>query len=332
MSANIFTGCEQVGVSSSSREAWLEARRGLLTASDMAAVLGKDPYKSALDVWVDKVEGPEDEPLTIESPAFWGINLEQQIARIVSMYYDWEYIEGGDLMRSKETSFLGCTLDGSCKPPDESEWGLYEGKTTGVFLAKDWDDKNDMPPIRVLIQVQHQLLVTRAPYAMVFCLIGGNTPRLIRIPPHAEFQAGLIEKGAEFMEMVRTGVQPDPDHRSKNALDRLYPEEMAGKIVDLPVEALEWVTEIQLANEKIKALSDRVDHLKNLLRATQGDAQYGRLAQMVGGKGACKWAVTRRGAYEVAATSFRQLLLVKDLPKELRNVPGRLVKAAELTE
>lgn len=330
MSANIFPACELVGVSSSNREPWLEARRGLLTASDMAAVLGQDPYKSALDVWVDKVEGPEDEPLTIDSPAFWGINLEQYIARIVSMYYEWEYQEGGELLRSKLASFLGCTLDGSAKPPSESEWGLYEGKTTGVFLAKDWDDKNDMPPIRVLIQVQHQLLVTGAPYAMVFCLIGGNTPRLVRIEPHTEFQQGLIVKGEEFMEAVARRERPAPDHRSKNALDRMFPTEMAGKVVDLPVEALEWVTELQLIGEEIKRLVERQDHLKNLLRATLGDAQYGRLPQMVGGKGAFKWASVNRGAYEVPAASFRQLLAVKELPKPLRNVPGRLVKPAEI--
>lgn len=329
---DLFPACELVGVSSATREAWLEARRGLLTASDMAAVLGKDPYKSSLDVWVEKVHGPEDEPLTIESPAFWGINLEQYIARIVSMYYEWEYVEGGDLLRSKEHPILGCTLDGLAKPPGEARWGLYEGKTTGVFLAKDWDVENDMPPLRVLIQVQHQLGVTGAPYAMVFCLIGGNTPRLIRIEPHAEFQSGLRQTAAEFMDLVQRRIQPAPDHRSKSALDRLHPEEMAGKVVDLPGIALEWVTEIQLIGEKMKVLHDRQEHLKNLLRATLGDAQYGRLPHVVGGKGACKWATIKRSAYSVEASSYRQLQLVKALPKELAMLPAPMALPPQLPD
>lgn len=332
MSANIFAGCEPVGVSSNSRSAWLEARRGLLTASDMAAVMGLDNYKSALDVWVDKVHPVEDAPLTIESPAFWGINLEQYIARIVSMYYSWDYVEGGDLLRSKEFPQFGCTLDGHTRPPGESEWGVYEGKTTSVFLASDWDQESAMPPLRVLIQAQHQLLVTKAPYALVFCLVGGNTPRLVRVEPHAEFHASIVQAGSEFLQLVAKGIQPGPDHRSKTALDRLHPEEMSGKVVDLPSEALAWTLELQEILVEIKRLTQRAEHLKNLLRATMGNAQYGRLGQPIGGKTVWKWGTVHRDAYEVPEGSYRQLLAVKDLPKELRNLPARMATAAQIPE
>lgn len=329
MSALLFPACEPVGVSNSERAAWLEARRGILTASDMSAVLGKDPYRSPMDVWADKVHGAEDVPMTIDSPAFWGTHLEQTIARIVAIYHSWEYEEGGDLLRSKSAPFMGCTLDGSCKPPGESEWGVYEGKTTGVFLANDWDEESQMPPLRVLIQVQHQLFVTGAPYAMVFCLIGGNSPRLVKIDPHVEFQLGLAASAEEFLGLVRRRVMPEADFRSKNALDRLYPQEMAGKLVDLPGEALQWVDELQRIGEQQKKLGDRQDALKNLLRSTLGDAEYGRLATLVGGKGAIKWKTIERGSYEVKASKYRQLQIVKELPKHLKNAPAPMVLAAK---
>jgi len=41
------------------REAWLKGRRDGLGGSDMAAILGEDPYKGAIDVWLSKVEGME---------------------------------------------------------------------------------------------------------------------------------------------------------------------------------------------------------------------------------------------------------------------------------
>lgn len=329
MSANLFEEfCEPVGVSSATRSAWLEARRGLLTASDTAAIMGKDPYKSALDVWVDKVHPKQDKPLTIDDFAFWGLNLEQTIARIVSIYYDWDYTEGGDLLRSKAHPQLGCTLDGITKPPGEAQYGVYEGKTTSVFLANDWDVESAMPPIRVLIQAQHQLLVTGAPYAMVFCLIGGNTPRMVRVEPHADFHESIIQSGKEFLQLVADGIQPAPDHRSKTALDRLYPAEMTNLVVDLPSEAMAWTLELQEILSEIKRLEVRRDHIKNLLRATLGDAHYGRMGQAVGGKQVWKFGTIKRDAYEVAECSYRQLTPVKELPKALRNIPARMVLAA----
>lgn len=41
------------------RDWWLDARRKGLGGSDMAAILGEDPYKGAIDVWLSKVEGLE---------------------------------------------------------------------------------------------------------------------------------------------------------------------------------------------------------------------------------------------------------------------------------
>lgn len=41
------------------REWWLDARRRGLGGSDMAAILGEDPYKGPIDVWLSKVEGLE---------------------------------------------------------------------------------------------------------------------------------------------------------------------------------------------------------------------------------------------------------------------------------
>ena len=53
------------------------ARRHGLGGSDVAAVLGLDPWRSPLDVYVDKVEGSQR---TENAPMQWGNRLEAPIA------------------------------------------------------------------------------------------------------------------------------------------------------------------------------------------------------------------------------------------------------------
>jgi len=332
MAEHLFPACRPMGVSSSDRPAWLAARRQILTASDLAAILGKDPYRSALDVWVDKVQPPEDEDVTIEDPRFWGLGLEQTIAQLAAGFYHWEYRGAGELLQSIEFPFLGCTLDGVLRIPGRSDWGVYEGKTTSVFLLKDWDAEAALAPLRVLIQAQQQLMVTRAPYNQLFCLVGGFTPRAVLVEPHAVFQEKIAEAADHFMGLVRAGTPPEPAHNSQAALDRLFPEEMLGKVVDLPYQVCEWSERLdQIAIEK-KALQFEEDLLKNRIRATMGDAQFGLMPREVNGKRVWKWATQGRAAYSVEATSFRQLLKMNGLPAALHAVPRRLVPAVEPLE
>lgn len=64
------------------RQSWLEARRTGIGASDAPAIAGLSPWKTALAVYADKVNGAADHPLT---PAqAWGLRLEPAIAAAYS--------------------------------------------------------------------------------------------------------------------------------------------------------------------------------------------------------------------------------------------------------
>lgn len=61
------------------RAAWLEGRRTGIGGSDVAAVLGLNPWKTPLDVWNDKLGLSEDKGMT--EPAYWGTVLEDTVAK-----------------------------------------------------------------------------------------------------------------------------------------------------------------------------------------------------------------------------------------------------------
>src|SRR6059058_4244881 len=65
------------------RQQWLEVRRGGIGSSDAAAAVGLNPYKSMLELWLEKTGGGSPQPLENEddaSPTYWGTLLEPIVA------------------------------------------------------------------------------------------------------------------------------------------------------------------------------------------------------------------------------------------------------------
>jgi putative phage-type endonuclease len=306
--------CEWTGARAEENEwdKWLAARKLLVTASDMAAVVGEDPHRCALDVFIDKLTPPQEEVIAIDDPRFWGSTLEQPILRAVARYRGWQYRQGGYLLRSRKHPVLGATLDAEVDTGD-GVWIDLEGKTTRI--PRGWDEETGELPPRVLVQVQVQLLVTGAPLAIVFALLQGCRPVQIPVKPSAQYHELLVERAEEFMAMVKAGAPPPPDgsFRAKHALDRLFPHEN-GSIVALPKEAVEWTRHYQDITDKLKILDRRKAYYQQQLKLSMGPATFGVLPEPVGGKRCWRWKTQPTPAYEVEARDTRVLMALKKPP------------------
>src|SRR4051794_20907188 len=66
------------------RDEWLEIRKQGIGSSDAAAAVGLSPYKSALELWMEKTSQDQALPkLDVNdesSPAYWGTLLEPIVA------------------------------------------------------------------------------------------------------------------------------------------------------------------------------------------------------------------------------------------------------------
>jgi len=279
--------CYWSGVTDSDRPAWLERRRSLLTASETAAVLGEDTRSSAFKVYWDKVQPGESLEFGIESPAFWGRILEGPILTAVADYYGWEHRRGGALLISRKYPWLGATLD------YEIDRGLghkepFEGKTTAFMLRGDWNELTGDMPNRVVLQVQHQLLVTQAESAAVFCLVGGQGACLIDVEPEPELHTIIVEESERFLDMVKRRLEPPPGPNDTSTLDRIYPDRGNG-IVKLGKAEVEWAREVMQLSEEIKLRTSRKKSLLNAIKRSIGNATWGRLPEPVGGASWMKW-------------------------------------------
>ena len=67
-----------------SRDEWLDVRKQGIGSSDAAAAVGLNPYKSQLELWMEKTgrdaELPKPDPEDTTHPVYWGTLLEPIVA------------------------------------------------------------------------------------------------------------------------------------------------------------------------------------------------------------------------------------------------------------
>jgi putative phage-type endonuclease len=306
-----WQAAEWTGVRDDDRDSWLQMRETMVTASDVAAILGEDPHRSPLDVYVDKVtpRPTSSEKLALDDPRFWGKVLEQPVLEAVARFYDWGYRRGGFLLRSRRWPHLGCTLDAEIDRG--SGWIPLEGKTTRV--PHGWSEADGELPARVLVQTQAQLAVTQAPHELCFALLQGSRPVQIEVEPSPELHEIIAEAAEEMISRVARLDPPPAGAGDRWALERLYPLP-DGSVIDLPVDVVEWTQELQELASKRLEICDREDLLKNRIRQLLGEATYGVMPLDVGGKQVWKLALEERAEHMVSASSSRVLRSVKALP------------------
>ena len=92
------------------REDWLEARHDGIGGSDAAAIIGVDPYKSALEVYADKL-GLTDGKKDTEAMA-WGRRLEPLVAEAYGEETGRDLIDHGvHFFQSDQHPFLRASID-----------------------------------------------------------------------------------------------------------------------------------------------------------------------------------------------------------------------------
>lgn len=301
------------GVKSEDTAEWLAARRKMITASDMAAIMGEDPYKSVLEVYVEKRVAPEvEDELPIEDPRWLGQVVEQPILRAVAKRHGWRYRAGGALLVSRAHPELGCTLDAEVDRGD-GEWIVNECKMTE--LAGHWNEEIGELPVWVLIQNQSQLCVTKAPMVDTFAWLGRRRKAEIEVFPSDELHAILIERAEWFMDLVHRHEPPRPDgsESAKRALHRLYGDG-DGSTAPLPDDAREWTERYFEITKEVRRLEKQRAHIQNLIRSHIGPATYGVLeGEPVEGKTAWK--------YQRGEGVQSRLIPVKAPPQGLKALP-----------
>jgi putative phage-type endonuclease len=144
-------------VSADDRDAWLQARKNLVTASDVAALLGANEYKTREQLRLEKA-GLADE-FAGDEYTDWALSLEPLIITKASEKFGWKIERHGLLIVDKVCNRLGATPDAVVRHP----WtGLAQIKVTCCKPYDQVKKHNHQPPLAYQIQVNAELAVTGA--------------------------------------------------------------------------------------------------------------------------------------------------------------------------
>ncbi|WP_423391948.1 YqaJ viral recombinase family protein [Burkholderia sp. LMG 21824] len=220
-----------VETKSLARDDWLEARRSGIGGSDAASAVGLNPYKSQLELWLEKTgrdaELEKPDPKDTTTPAYWGTLLEPIVAAAYTQQTGNRVRKVNAVLRHPSIPFMLANLD---REVIGANVQILECKTAGINGAKLW---REGVPEYVQLQVQHQLAVTGKRAAHVAVLVCGQQLDVHRIDRDDELIERLIELEAQFWQYVETDTPPSADgsDSADRALRCLFPRD-AGSTVD----------------------------------------------------------------------------------------------------
>ena len=217
------------------REQWLAERQKGIGGSDIAAILGLSPWKTALDVWLDKT-GQTEDTLGNAEAVRWGTLLEDVVAREYSARTERAVQRVNRILRHPAHEWALGNIDRAVVAPGSrvrvsddggtllGAQGLLEVKTASAYKAGEWgrDGDEDAVPVHHQAQVMWYMGITGQPWADVAALIGGQRMIVRRIERDDEIITAMLERAHEFWHKHVLTRQP-PEPTTAKDVERLFP-------------------------------------------------------------------------------------------------------------
>ena len=265
-----------VGTKQLPREDWLAVRKQGIGSSDAAAAVGLNPYKSQLELWLEKTGRdtslPKLDPNDEESPAYWGNILEPIVATHYTKRSGHRVRRVNAVLQHPDPKlpWMLANIDREVIGADDVQ--ILECKTAGINGARLW--KEGVPEY-VQLQVMHQLAVTGKQAADVAVLLGGQHLEIHRIERDESMIARLINLERLFWDYVVSDTPPPADgtDSAEAALCCLYPEDN-GQTLDFSQhpELATTYRELKAVRQSINQQEAREAQLKQVLQQAMGIA------------------------------------------------------------
>lgn len=274
------------------RNDWLDVRKRGIGSSDAAAAIGLNPYKSQLELWLEKTNrdvglakpNPDDDT----TPVFWGVVLEPVVASQYQRRTGNKVRKVNAVLQHPDVPWMLANIDREVVGSNEVQ--ILECKTAGLNGARLW---RDGVPKYVEVQVMHQLAVTGKEAADVAVLLGGQQLEVYRIERDEALIKQLIALERQFWHYVETDTPPPADgsESAETALRLLYPAD-DGEQVDFTENAAlsQAFDELRQVRGALAELGKREAELKQSLQQAMGESSKALFAS-----GSISWKKSKDG-------------------------------------
>jgi len=285
-----------------------EMRINHLGGSDMAAILGVDPYRNAYDVYLEKTEQLKEGKVSDAAEA--GNYLEDGVLNFAEARL-------GKLVRNQYRSAkergidcpIGVNCDAIIVEPnngDAKKGEPVEAKTSQLYYYRggEWGKEGtDEVPDRTILQCHAQMLCTGTETCHVPALVGGKGLVMYHVNIDEELKELLIVNSNDFWNNhVLKNIPPEDLVPSLPVIKRIKRE--PDTIIEIPQDIVSnWI----LSKEQLKAAEKNKKSAESLLLAALGTAEAGRCRE-----GTVTYLETHRKGYEVKPSTYRTLRYKKE--------------------
>lgn len=252
---------------SGDRKEWLAMRRSGVGGSDVAAILGLSPWRSPVDVWLDKTgQTTDQEP---NESMYWGTILEDIVAREYQERTGRKVRRVNSIIKHPSLPLLAnidrAVHDSGTMPVVNGEFRtdtILECKTAGPYAANEWGEPDtDEIPQHYLCQCIHYLGITGVQFCDVAVLIGGREFKKYRICRDEELIAAIQEECAKFWRDFVVANTPPPPRTAEETI-KLFPKSNEIKKVST-TDIEKAVLAYRELQEEVKAKEEELSRLKD---------------------------------------------------------------------
>lgn len=241
-------------------------RQKYLGGSDVAGILGISPWRTPLDVYLDKIE-PRAEAMSPERQRVLsrGKRMEPYVIDLLAEETGLVIVQRGARYRDPELDFLAAEIDAEAESGEN-----VEIKTVSPFKAKEWgEQQSDDIPLHYAAQAMHGLMVTNRAVCVFGVLIGADDFRIYRVERDDVTIKAIRAQEVEFWGHVQSRTPPEPSNVAD--IMRLYGQD-AGRAIEAN-EAIETdIITLQNLKEQAKKLGASIEQTEERIKLYMADA------------------------------------------------------------
>lgn len=252
------------------RMAWERVRNGGIGGSDIACIMGLNPWKSAFALYAEKHGDVEAENLSNNEFVYWGTVLEQTVADRFCELTGKKVRKCGTL-QDESYEFMLANVDRLVVGEDA---GL-ECKTANGFKASEWDGDN--LPDCYYCQCQWYMAITGCEKWYIACLIGGNHFVWKEIPRNDEFIADMRAQAIVFWNNLQNNVAPEVDgsESTSQTVDKIVASVVGADEVALGTQAAPFIARYHELTKTEKLVKEQKQQCQNALALMLNGARCG---------------------------------------------------------
>jgi len=226
-------------------EEWLRYRKMGISGTDAGSICGLNPYKSSLQVFIDKTTDTIEE---IDNEAMkQGRDLEEYVAQRFCEATGKKVRRANAIFSSDENPWMLANFDRLIV----GEKAGLECKTVSAYGEDKW--KDGAIPMHYLLQCQHYLAVSGFDAWYIAALVFGREFIVHKIERDEELISNLIHIEKHFWEShVLSGVMPNPD--GSKATDKFLSQYFEKAKKDSAIELIGFDAKLERRDAIIKEI------------------------------------------------------------------------------